>query len=248
MVAFFAFLFGAFFHMTDYINMWWSVTTAIFTGGAGAAIIGGLYWKKGTAAGAWAAFLTGSILSIGGIVVQQVEAHAHVFFFGLNGIQIAFFSCLIAIAVYVVVSMVTSREDFNLDRMLHRGAYAMSLPQDPGTPERKVGWGKLIGIDKNFTVKDKWVAGTLLGWTATWFVLFLVITAWNLASPWSMERWTSYWHIVGIGLPIFLAVMTGIWFTWGGVVDLRNLFRLLGRERVNSLDDGTVAGHQNRGE
>ncbi|HEY9249507.1 MAG TPA: sodium:proline symporter, partial [Rariglobus sp.] len=62
-VAVFAFFFGVFFRQTEYIMMWWSVTTAVYVGGAGAAIIGGLYWKKGTTAGAWAAVVSGSILS-----------------------------------------------------------------------------------------------------------------------------------------------------------------------------------------
>ncbi|MFH1498698.1 MAG: sodium:proline symporter, partial [Verrucomicrobiota bacterium] len=46
-VAVFAFMFGTLFTQTEYIVMWWTVTTAIYVGGAGAAIIGGLYWKKG---------------------------------------------------------------------------------------------------------------------------------------------------------------------------------------------------------
>ena len=34
---------------------------AVYVGGAGAAIIGGLYWKKGTTAGATSALFTGSV-------------------------------------------------------------------------------------------------------------------------------------------------------------------------------------------
>ncbi|MCX6935665.1 MAG: hypothetical protein NTZ01_05690 [Verrucomicrobia bacterium] len=59
-VALFAFLFGCFFKQTEYVVMWWIVTEALYIGGAGAAIIGGLYWKRGTTAGAWAGLLTGS--------------------------------------------------------------------------------------------------------------------------------------------------------------------------------------------
>jgi len=119
-VACFAFLFGTFFHLADYISMWWAVTAAVFTGGAGSAIIGGLYWKKGTAAGAWVAFLTGTILSISGIVVQQVYSY-HDTVCPFNGTQIGFFASLAAVSVYIIVSLLTFREDFDLDRMLHRG-------------------------------------------------------------------------------------------------------------------------------
>ncbi len=246
-VACFAFLFGIFFHMTDYISMWWSVTTAIFVGGAGSAIIGGLYWKKGTSAGALAAFLTGSSCSVGGIIAQQIYAHHHQVF-ALNGVNIAFFSCLLAVTVYVVVSLLTCREDFNLDRMLHRGAYASvnALVGEVRTqPKRRVGWGKLIGLDENFTLGDKWIAGVLFGWTMFWFSVFLVGTAWNLAAPWSTESWARYYHVVGIGLPIFFAVVTSVWFTWGGIKDLQALFRRLRGERINHFDDGTVINNQN---
>ncbi len=71
-VAVFAFIFGCLFKQTEYIFMWWAVTEAIYVGGAGIAIIGGLYWKKGTTAGAWAGLLTGSILVTGGIIARQI--------------------------------------------------------------------------------------------------------------------------------------------------------------------------------
>jgi len=242
-VAMFAFLFGALFRQTEYVSMWFQVTQAIFTGGAGSAIIGGLYWKKGTAAAAWAAMITGSSLSIGGIVCRQAFGHA----FPLNGVQISFSVALIAIAVYVVVSLLTCREDFNMDRMLHRGAYAMMPPAGApaAIPRRKVWLGKLIGIDENFTLGDKWIAGSLFGYSMIFLGIFLVGSLWNLIAPWPLSVWSSFWHIVGVGLPVFFAVVTGIWFTWGGVCDIRSLFRLLSKERVNVFDDGMVAQHRN---
>jgi SSS family solute:Na+ symporter len=53
-VAVFAFLFSIFFRQKQDIVMWWLVTEGVFLCGAGAAIIGGLYWKKGTTIAAWA--------------------------------------------------------------------------------------------------------------------------------------------------------------------------------------------------
>ncbi|MFA7344770.1 MAG: hypothetical protein WC003_10730 [Terrimicrobiaceae bacterium] len=248
-VACFAFLFGAFFHVVDFINMWWGLTEAIFVGGAGSAIIGGLYWKKGTTAGAWAAFLTGSILSVGGIIAQQISTHVHGVTFPLNGIQIGFFATLVAIAVYVVTSLLTCREEFNLERMLHRGPYAppapSASPEEAAKPERKVGWGKVIGIDKDFSRGDKWIAGGLFGWNMLWFGVFVVVSLWNLAAIWPTAWWLKYWHITAISLPIFFAVVTGIWFTWGGIRDMGTLFQRLRDHKTNALDDGTVVGHQN---
>ncbi len=246
-VGCFSFLFGTFFHMTDYITMWWSVTTAIFVAGAGSAIIGGLYWKRGTAAGAWAAIITGCTLTLGGIIGQQVYAHANLHF-ALNGLQIAFFSSLFSIVAYVITSLLTCHKSFNLDRMLHRGPYASiksRLGEASVKPKGKVGWSKWIGFDENFTLGDKWIAGGLFGWGMLWFSVFCVGTLWNLMAPWSNETWANYYHVVGVAFPILFAVLTGIWFTWGGVRDIRALFRRLDVERANPLDDGTVVDHQN---
>ena len=52
-VAIFAFLFSSWYEPTQYIAMFLALTGAVFVGGAGSAIIGGLYWKRGTTAAAW---------------------------------------------------------------------------------------------------------------------------------------------------------------------------------------------------
>ena len=242
-VALFAFFFGALYRQVDYIIMWWSVTTAIYVGGVGAAIIGGLYWKKGTIAGAWAALCSGSTLSVSGIIARQINPD-----FPFNGVQIAFGAMLIAVFLYVVVSLLTCREDFNMDRLLHRGAYAVA--KEPGekaaaAPSKTNRLGRLIGIDENFTRGDKWIAGILFGWSSLFSVIFLVGTAWNYLRPWPNSVWLSFWHVVSIGLPVFFATVTGVWFTWGGVKGIRKFFKRLRQERINPLDDGTVKDHQN---
>jgi SSS family solute:Na+ symporter len=241
-VALFAFLFGCLFHQTEYIQMWWSITAALYIGGAGAAIIGGLYWKKGTTAGAWTAMLTGSVLAGGGILLRQYYGDS----FPLNGQQISFFASLLAIFLYVTVSLATCREDYNMDRMLHRGKYAVPVPGAASeAPLRKITWGRLIGLDENFTRGDTWIAGSLFAWNMLWFVVFVIGCVWNLIAPWSIEGWSLFWHIAAVGLPVLIAVVTGIWFTWGGLKDIRDLFRRLHQEKINHLDDGTVVGHQN---
>ncbi len=183
--------------------------------------------------------VTGAALSLGGIVLQTIYGAA----FPLNGVQISFFVPLVVIAVYVSVSLLTYREDFNMERMLHRGAYATG-EQSVAAQEKQTWWQRLAGFDENFTVADKWIAGFVLGWTILWFVVFLIGTTWNLIAPWPLSTWSLFWEIVGIGIPIFLAVVVGIWFTWGGILDMRNLFRRLRTERVDHLDDGTVVNHQ----
>ncbi len=241
-VAVFAFLFGCFFKQTEYIAMWWVVTESLYVGGAGVAIIGGLYWKKGTTAGAWAGLLTGSGLVTSGIIARQIWGEG----FPLNGAQISFFGSIAACLVYGLVSVLTCRENFNMDRMLHRGVYAVESEKIFQTKSKKhVTWGKLIGLDEHFTFGDKLLAGGLFGWSMIWFGVFVVGTIWNLIAPWPITVWSNFWFVVGIGIPVFFAFVTAIWFTWGGVRDMRLFFRRLREERVDDLDNGMVVNHHN---
>jgi SSS family solute:Na+ symporter len=50
---------------------------------------------------------------------------------------------------------------------------------------------------------------------------------------------------VGLVLPIFCALVTGVGFTWGGIRDMIALFGRLSREKANLLDDGTVIKQRN---
>jgi len=237
-VALFAFVFGSLFKQTEYVQMWFSVTQSIFVGGAGAAIIGGLYWKKGTTAGAWAGILTGSFLSTGGILAKQFKMITY------NGIEIAFVAMLIAIVAYVAVSLLTCRADFDMDRMLHRGAYARADEKKAAAPA-KFTWGRIIGYDENFTTGDKWVTGSLFWLSMIFFFIVLFGTIWNFFAPWSLAAWSGYYHFTTIFLSVFFAVATTIWFTWGGISDSLALFRQLRAEKVNVLDNGLVVDHRN---
>lgn len=244
-VALFAFFFGCLFRQTEYIVIWWQITGAVYIGGAGAAIIGGLYWKKGTAAGAWAALISGATLSLSGIITRQIYGDD----FPLNGMQISFFVIVIAIVLYVTVSLLTWREDFDMDKMLHRGRYAKKTEIAEASPSKPVAppsfWTKLIGIDSDFTRGDRWIAGGLFGWSIFWSIVFVTGTLWNIIAPWPVSVWSQYWQIAGIGVPIIMTCIAGIWFTWGGIRDIRDFFRRLRLQKVNNLDDGTVVDHRN---
>lgn len=81
----------------------------------------------------------------------------------------------------------------------------------------------------------------------------IVGTIWNLVGqagivswihPWSNDVWLSFWHVTAIGLPILITVVTGIWFTWGGINDIRTLFRKLKTYQIDDSDNGTVKDHK----
>ncbi len=240
-VAVFAFCFGSLFKQTEYVLMWFQVTTAIFVGGAGSAIIGGLYWSRGTNAGAWVGLLTGSVLCIAGILARQSNDH-----FPLNGTEISFYAALLSIAAYVVVSLLTSRAPHNMDRLLHRGVYAVE--PEGGREEAPAGrpgfsLRNLIGIDEQFTRSDRWVTYGVFWWSMAWFGVFVVGSAWQLVRPFPDAAWAQYWRVTAIWVPLAVITVTTVWFTFGCTADLRRFLRHLRAERVDPRDDGTVPVH-----
>lgn len=241
--AAFVFLYSLLFPLEQYIFMYWQVTGAIFTGGAGAVIIGGLYWKRGTATGAWAAMISGSLLALVSMVlrlgwerfpalVQYSET------FPLNGMQVAFGTSLICIACYVMVSLLTCKEPCNMDRLLHRGAYAVEGEHVAKQAKPRFVW-RLLGVDKEYSRKDKLVAVFITGYTLFWCVLLGVGTLLNTLIDISDEAWGVFWHILIMGLTS-VATITVVWFVWGGVRDFRVLFTLLRSGSREAQDDGSV--------
>ncbi|MEN8254459.1 MAG: hypothetical protein ABFR33_03210 [Verrucomicrobiota bacterium] len=263
-VAVFVFFFSMFFKQTDYILMFMGLTGAIFLGGAGSAIIGGLYWKKGTTAGAWTAMISGAVLGVGGMLLQSnwqpvatwlaglfpdsAYLAAHMESFPINGQWIFFIASASAILLYVVVSLATCRKDYNMDRMLHRGIYAKNHnPDEPEAEKPPRTLAAYIGIDKEFTKGDRILSYSVFGYTmlllGIWLVVVLInaVPAWR----WSGKGWSRYWWIMGILQPLVVAVITSVWFTIGGSRDLRRLFRDLEALPRSELDDGRVVGHVN---
>jgi hypothetical protein len=350
-VAVFGFFFSLLYKPTEYILMFFALTGAIISG-SGAVILGGLYWKKGTTPAAWTSMIVGSLLAVGGLVVDQfpytrtqvrIEAPDAVSvsvngeeavrrdgawestfkFYGINdwqkckiaakyadvedvktvrfGIgprlpsladkeealnnkplvhdlrvipgdgyqaplpggavnafylkvrafngQVKYFiAMLVSVVLYVGISLLTCKQDFNMDKLLHRGRYAVAEILPDGTtvthtaPVReKFKWSKLLGFDKDFTFGDKILSGSVFCWSMLWFLLFVVISLWNLVERWPLKWWATYWHIEAILVPMGIGVVTTVWFTWGGIVDLKKLFHALGTVKRDSHDDGSVS-------
>ncbi len=243
-VAVFAFCFSALVKQTQYVIMWWAVTMSIYIGGAGAAVIGGLYWKKGTTAAAWAAVGLGITLSMTGLLARQINPE-----FPLNGQQVYFVTMLVCATAYIVVSLLSCREDFNLDRMLHRGKYARA--DEAAIAPKQLSWrdrlrvSNILGFSKDFTASDKFAAGFLFWYMTFWFVVVAVGSIWNLIAPWPDSWWLNYWRVQALMLPIVFSAITAVWFTIGGVHDLIVFFRRLKALKRDERDDGTVINHHN---
>jgi SSS family solute:Na+ symporter len=247
MIGLISFLFSSLWTMKDFINMWFEITAAIYIGGASCAIIGGLYWKRGTTAAAWAGLITGSAVSVGSIVIKQIWPGLT--FPGtstiINGIHMAVFAVLLSYAVYIIVSLMTYQHPFNMDRLLHRGKYAVgnngkkqASNEAPASSVPKL--LRRIGITNEFTLTDKIIYIVMMFWTAAWCLVFIAGTTYNLTiREMDSEEWKFWWTVM-LGIQGAVSVGSAIWFTIGGAGDTVYLFKHLAVLKVDETDDGTV--------
>jgi SSS family solute:Na+ symporter len=238
-----AFFYSLFFPLREYIFMYFQVTAAVFIGGAGSVIIGGLYWKRGTTAGAWTALVSGAVCAVIGVII--LTWWENIPFLStlkescpFNGMQMAFFIALLSMTLYVIVSLMTGGQPFNMDRLLHRGAYAVeedqvAVHQKPPLMER------ILGIDKEYTLKDKLLTGGVVAYTFLWCILLAVGFVLNRVMDIPQAVWERFWYVMVIGLT-GLGVITVVWFLIGGIHDARQMFTRLNTMDRDSGDDGSV--------
>ena len=245
-VAVFIYCFGLLFKQNEYIYMFWAITGAIYVSGAGAVILGGLYWKRGSALGAWAAMIWGSTTSLGTLVLRQIWPKLT----GgnelpINSAYISFFITVVAIVLYVVLSLLQSRKPFNLERMLHRGKYLLKGEQaDIAAGARGFA---VFGFDRRLPPKDKMIFLFAGLYVLVWTIVFVVGTIWHLTVGISDVDWAIFWQAytwLGYGTLIVVSV----WFLTGGVIDLKQLFTDLKEVKRNELDDGMVVAGRSLGE
>jgi SSS family solute:Na+ symporter len=232
-VAVFIFLASLVFQHTQYIAMFCALTASVFVGGAGAAIIGGLYWNRGTTAGAWVAMCVGMVASLAGIVIKQWNPD-----FFLTGQELSFAAIVLAVTAYVGVSLLGPRTVHNMDRLLHRGQYAVAGEDAATWRDARTFWEKL-GFTRDFTGGDRVVAYVTLGWPLAWTIIFVAVTAYALTVGISDAAWASYWH-AWTWFILACAIAVTVWFTIGGVRDLRYLFCQLRTRAADLTDDGRV--------
>ncbi|MBN1939330.1 MAG: sodium:solute symporter [Candidatus Aminicenantes bacterium] len=234
-VAVFIFVFSLLFQQSEYIFLFFAVTGAIFAGGSGAVIIGGLYWKRGTAAAAWAAMITGMVTSVGGIVVGQIWPD-----FPINGQMFWGLAMLLSSLVYIVVSLMTGREHnaFDMDRLLKRGAYLVKEEYSvvSAVPER--GW-KILGMGKEFTPFDRVIYLATYVWTFSWVAVFAVGTALNLTRQVGTGSWLAFWKAY-TWIYLVVSVIVVLWFAAGGLIDLKKMIRTLKTMTRDHSDTGFV--------
>ena len=233
-VALFIFCFSLWFPPNyEYIAMFFAITGAIFAGGSGAVIIGGLYWKRGTTAAAWSSMVTGSGIAVGGIILRQYQPD-----FFLNGQQFWALSMAASATVYVLVSLAGRGRGADLDRLLHRGSWddareTAVVSAQPGL------WWRVFGMGREFTRRDRALYIATYAWTFLWGAIFGVGTVWHLLTGSTDAGWMVFWRAY-IWLYLVVAVVVLVIFGVGGARDLRAMFAQLKGQARATEDDGFV--------
>ena len=268
-VGLFSLFFSIVYKPADYLVMAMSIISAIYLGGIGAVVLGGLYWKKATTPGAWAAMGVGSGLSVAFWGIQQFWTSLQPIFLRwagtgpmadwiaqapercpINGQILATIAMASAGLSFIVVSLLTCQEDFDMDRMLHRGKYALDQDGAVSTPiKHRRNLATLIGIDECYTRSDKIMHWSIFSYSMLLNLVAVVFVVWNVFyQRWPAHWWWLYSSIRGLYLALALGIITTIWFTFGAIRDLIRLFRTLPTLQRNDADDGRVRNHHNLGD
>jgi Na+/proline symporter len=278
LVAIFAFFFSLYFAQMDFIVMFLTIIGAIYLGGAGPCVVGGLYWKRGTTLAAFTALTSGAILSVATVLLQKYWAsgiypwlvsrgwvdsvswffetitkpfHPIIVWevtpdkFPINSQEMYFITMITSVSLYVVLSLLSRKEPFNLERMLHRGKYHVEgeVIEKPKLTF-KSGFQQFLGIDSRYTRGDKAIAWSVFLYYTVWmFGSFLFMVIWNWISPWKTESWPKWFFFRGISIGFVLGTITAVWFTIGGTLGLRDMFKRLKAKEANIRDDGRVVDH-----
>lgn len=249
LVALIAFLISWLFRQTQAILLYFTVTSALFS--AGAVVIGGLYWKKGTVLGAWCSMISGAVTAVTGLLLCK---YTPAFFQKtINGVaqfhadgrrlplfneqEVAFGAALLAIFLYIGVSLVEryvcKLPDFDLDRMLHRGKYAGASNARPATGLAA------LGFSGDFSFGDKVIYVATIGWTLLWALAAFVLLALEKAGLLEVRDWMRFWTIY-MFVGIAAGVIGTVWLLCGGLRDITHLFHTLSSQQIDADDDGSV--------
>ena len=250
-VAVFIFFFSLLFSQNQKIALYFALTAAIFSGGCGAVIIGGLYWERGTTAAAWTAMIIGAFIGVGGTLVKQVSVDwlsdvsslatiktILLYLRDINGQEYWGIGIASSSISYIFVSLVGNRSSIDMDKLLNRGRYSIKGEMAVVNKEPELGW-KIFGMGAEFTKSDKLIYILNYVWTGMWTLIFIFGTVYNLSNPVSDSSWMKYWEYY-IYLNMAVSIIIIVWFTVGGISDLKHMISSLQSDHRDHGDDGWV--------
>ena len=173
--------------------LYFAVTFAIFEGGVGAVIIGGLYWDR-VYEGAWAAMIVGAVVAVTGTIVPQFSdtwlsdgenlTSLKEFILKLreiNGIKFYGISMAASSFSYIAISLLTFKEKVNMDKLLNRGKYSIVEEKIVVKKGVKSMW-RIFGIGDEFTTEDKVIYLVSYVWNIFFTLVFISGTIYNLSN------------------------------------------------------------------
>src|SRR5690606_24347352 len=112
-----------------------------YLGGSGAVIIGGLYWSRATAQGAWAALTNGWVVAVAGMGMQVfwpesfewMAAHLPTWV-PVSGTGAELVAFVTSFAVFIVITLTTCTRPVIMDQLLHCGDNADDSTVDAPVP------------------------------------------------------------------------------------------------------------------
>jgi solute:Na+ symporter, SSS family len=169
--------------------------------------------------------------------------------FPINSVEVMFIAIIGGVLAYVIGSLVTYRKPYNLERLLHRGAYSIDGVKPVGKQALRWSWrtavDKLLGITPEFTRGDKVLTWSVFLYTFIYQIglCFVGVLVWNLIAPWPAQWWSHYFFVTTLCVGAFIGIISTVWFLIGGIIDTKQLIRDLEKRVDNPLDDGRVKGH-----
>ena len=140
---------------------------------------------------------------------------------------------------YILISLIGRPTFFNMDKLLHRGDHVLKDEMTVITEEPQRGW-KMLGMGKEFTKSDKFIYIINYVWSLGWTIVFIIGTIYNVYNDVSNDAWMSFWKYYLI-IQTAMALISIIWFTWGGFIDLKAMLANLRSDYRDHGDDGWVS-------
>jgi SSS family solute:Na+ symporter len=233
-----AFVYSLFWKPNQSLLMYFAMVNNVWLGPAGAVMIGGLYWKKGTTRAAVTTLAFGAVLGIVHIVLRWGWNGWTGQDFPLNSQWVFLITILFSVLLYATVSWLDNQPAFNMDKMLYRGIYATKGEKLPELRPTRW-WQTIFGITPLFNRRDRLTAYLIVGYFLAWLGVFAIGMVYGFLADPGQEAWAKFWRIY-LYFSFALLVGSTFWLGIGGLRDLKNLLHNLRSTERDFADDGSV--------
>ncbi len=172
--------------------------------------------------------------------------------FFMNSTEIYGISMALSVIAYCLGSWIALKAGWckmhDLDKLLHRGEVIPANPVKEASASLRLRVEKLVGIDEEYTFGDKVIAWSVFAYSIGYqfFLAFVVVCLWNMASPWPKTWWGKYYYTTSLIVPMLVGCVSTVWFLWGGIRDSIQLFKDLDSRVRDASDNGFVGRDDTR--